>query len=403
MTRLTAAPLANLTQKTPSNYPLAMKPIRQHRLHSIFAFLALYIAMASIAQATPYWVVIDAGSTGSRLFLYKIKSSTPKGLDITLLSIPNNRVSPGISTDLNSCGPYISGLFVSLKDYLSSANIAQKDVTVSLQATAGMRVVSPVNQSKCYSAVQDELKAQLPDAVIGPIKTIQGRYEGAFEWLSVNYLKGNLNANSATLGVLEVGGGSYQMTFESPGKLDTIDFINVPFGNISYSLFSRSYTGIGGNFSREDATDDPDAFQAGFALASGATGTGHYHKGKLSARSTILTKPVRIPPQAKLPPLASFIGVGLFSNVAADFNLGSQISSDSIDAAATVFAKQSYDVNTTDPNLFSRVFRAQFISELIRTWFPASKTLKVEDTINGNEITWTLGSAAYMASGGVIP
>lgn len=372
---------------------------------------ALLVAMAcslfsSVVSAapTPYYAVIDAGSGGSRLYLYQVDSSVPTAPIVNQLTLSGvYKVKPGISTDLNNCDSYISPLFNTLSNNLIAQNIAPASVTVSLQATAGMRVISPVDQTKCYGAVQTELNKQLPNVVVGPIKTIQGRYEGAFQWMTVNYLKGNLNSGQNTVGVLEVGGGSYQMTFESPGKLQTLDFISIPFGGKSYSLFSRSYTGLGGNFSREDATDDPNAFQVGFQLASGAVGTGDYYTGKLSARKIIRAKPVNIPPQAKMPPLSSFVGVGLYEQVAVDFKLGTEISSASIDQAASVFARQPYDVNTTNSYEFSKVYTAQLISEMIRTWFPPKQNLKVEDTIGGKAVTWTLGSAAYMAGGGIIP
>ena len=376
------------------------------QLSSPLFFAMAFFSFWSIASeaSTPYYAIIDAGSGGSRLYLYQVDNSVPTAPTLTQLVLPGvNKVTPGISTDLKNCDAYIAPLFTLLNNYLGTQNIPQTSVTVSLQATAGMRVISPLDQTKCYGAVQSELNKQLSNVVVGPIKTIQGRYEGAFQWMTINYLKGNLSSGQKTVGVLEVGGGSYQMAFESPGKLQTLDFISIPFGGKSYSLFSRSYTGLGGNFSREDATDDPNAFQVGFQLASGAVGTGDYYKGKLSARKIIRAKPVSIPPQAKMPPLSSFIGVGLYEQVVVDLNLGTSISSTSIDQAASVFAKQPYDVNTTNSYEFSKVYTAQLISEMIRTWFPPTQSLKVEDTIDGKAVTWTLGSAAYMVAGGLIP
>lgn len=219
--------------------------------------------------------------------------------------------------------------------------------------------------------------------------------------MAVNYLKGTFSRGAKTVGVLEVGGGSYQMTFESPGK-GTIDFITVPFGGKTYGLFSRSYTGLGGNFSREDATDDPNAFQAGFPLASGAVGTGNYMMGKLSAKKSIRAKPIVIPAQAKKPDISSFVGVGLFWNVAQALNLESEISPSTIDAAGKSLARQPYDANTKDPFAFSNVYTAQLISEIIKTWFSDKATLKVEETINGSDITWTLGAVAFMAQNGLM-
>lgn len=374
-------------------------------LPSIALLLApLVFSSATLAGSTPYYALVDAGSGGSRLYLYLTDLSTPAAPIINQITLPGiNRVTPGISSDLKNCGEHIAPLFKVLSDYLTSEKISPTNVTVSLQATAGMRVVSPVEQNQCYGSVQTELKKQLPTAVVGPIQTIQGRYEGAFQWLTVNYLKNILNTGGKTVGVLEVGGGSAQMAFESPGKLQTLDFISVPYGGKTYALFARSYTGLGGNYSREDATDDPNAFQVGFPLSSGAIGTGDYFKGRLDARKSIRSKPTQIPPQAKLPPLSAFVGVGLYENVATDLGLGSEISAVRIDEAASALAKQAYDFNTKNPYEFSRIFTAQLISEMIRTWFSPTQSLRVEDTINGKAVTWTLGAVAFLSAGGVLP
>lgn len=370
---------------------------------STLLITASFISGASWASTTPYYAIIDAGSGGSRVYLYKIDNTAPSSPTVTQITFSDNKIKPGISTDLSDCGGYIEPLLSSLSNALSAKGISQNQVTVSLQATAGMRVISPVEQTACYSAVRLQLQTMIPGVGIGPIQTIQGRYEGAYQWLTVNYLKGTLTTGQKTVGVLEVGGGSSQMTFESPGKLKTLDFITVPFGGKFYGLFSRSYTGLGGNFSREDATDDPNAFQVGFNLASGAIGTGNYKLGKKSARKTILDKPVGIPQQARMPPLSSFVGVGLYSNVALDLGLGNQISSNSIDEAGSSLAKTSYDQNTTNKFEFSRVYSAQLISEMIRTWFSPSRKLTVEDTIGGKEITWTLGAALFLNANGALP
>ena len=375
------------------------------RMHKMVLFLTLIgagdLCFSMVIAATPYYAVVDAGSGGSRLYLYRVDLTVQTSPQITQIPDAGSKKKPGISTQLDGCAAYIAPLFTSLNTYLNANNIQQSDVTVSLQATAGMRVISPVEQNACYDAVKTQLFSTLPGVVIGPIQTIQGRYEGAFQWMAVNYLKGTFNQGARTVGVLEVGGGSYQMTFESPGK-GTIDFITVPFGDKTYGLFSRSYTGLGGNFSREDATDDPNAFQVGFQLASGAVGTGKYMTGKLSARKSIRAKPTAIPAQAKKPDISSFVGVGLFWNVAQSLNLNSEISPSSIDAAGKTLALQPYDTNTKDPYAFSMVFNAQLISEIIQTWFGDKAILKVEDTINGSDITWTLGAAVFMAQNGLM-
>lgn len=363
------------------------------------------------AWAAKYYAVVDAGSSGSRLYLYKSEldaNGNPIPENIPLFG---NKVTPGISTLVtkpSEVGTYIAPLLNLLDTELKARGVPQSDVNFSLMATAGMRVESPLQQGKVYDAVKTAAKTTLPQMNIQYALTLQGRYEGAFEWLSVNYLNGNLTTGVETNGVLETGGGSYQMTWETSSKAsNTIDVFSLNYGKTPHTLFSRSYTGLGGNFSREDATDDPNSFPVGYPLASGAVGTGNYKRGLTNTRKLIRVQPTSIPNSVKVPHLDKFIGVGLFKNVASDLKLGDGISSARIDQAARVIAITPWAVQLSEqpnnPFLFSRVDSAQLVSELIRTWFRDNRELPVANEINGTEINWTLGAVLFLDSNNTLP
>lgn len=377
----------------------------------VLALLLSLTSFATQAWAAKYYAIVDAGSSGSRLYLYKSELDS-KG-DPIAESIPliDNKVTPGISTLVtqpSKVGAYIAPLFELLEAELIARNIPQSDVNFSLMATAGMRVESPLQQQKVYEAVKTEAESVLPQMNIQYALTLQGRYEGAFQWLSVNYLKGNLTNDLKTTGVLETGGGSYQMTWETSSRAsNTIDVFSLNYGTTPYRLFSRSFTGLGGNFSREDATDDPNSFPVGYPLASGAVGTGNYKRGLTNTRKLIRVQPTAIPSSVKVPPLEKFIGVGLFKNVASDLQLGNSISATRIDQAAKVIALTPWAVQVSqqpnNPFLFSRVDSAQLVSGLIRTWFSGIRELPVANEINGTEINWTLGAVLFLDSNNVLP
>jgi len=387
-----------------------MTPTYKKSLWALALLLSL-TCFATHAWAAKYYAIVDAGSSGSRLYLYKSELDS-KG-DPIAESIPlnNNKVTPGISTLVtqpSKVGAYIAPLLDLLEAELIARNIPQSHVNFSLMATAGMRVESPLQQQKVYDAVKTEAESVLPQMNIQYTLTLQGRYEGAFQWLSVNYLNGNLTNDLKTTGVLETGGGSYQMTWETSSRAsNTIDVFSLNYGTTPYRLFSRSFTGLGGNFSREDATDDPNSFPVGYPLASGAVGTGNYKRGLTNTRKLIRVQPTAIPSSVKVPPLEKFIGVGLFKNVASDLQLGDSISATRIDQAAKVIALTPWAVQVSEqpnnPFLFSRVDSAQLVSGLIRTWFSAIRELPVANEINGTEINWTLGAVLFLDSNNVLP
>lgn len=148
-----------------------------------FAFFLLVISAVTLysstaISATPYYAIVDAGSSGSRLYLYHVDTRVQTSPQITQIADGGSKTKPGISTQLGSCAAYTAPLFTSLNTYLRSNHIQQSDVTVSLQATAGMRVVSPVEQNTCYGDVRRQLSSTLPEAMIGPIRgriSVDGR------------------------------------------------------------------------------------------------------------------------------------------------------------------------------------------------------------------------------------
>ena len=380
----------------------------------LLAFIAFFIPLASfsgLSVAGSYYAVVDAGSSGSRLYLYKTSLDAQGNPIAESIPLTGNKVKPGISTLVNQLadvGQYIEPLLNTLETELNNKGIPQSEVNFSLMATAGMRVESPNLQNAVYEEVRAKVKTMLPAVNIQYILTIQGRYEGAFQWLSVNYLNGNLASGNETTCMLETGGGSYQMTWQTTSKAkNTIDVFSLNYGNTPYTLFSESFTGLGGNYSREDATDDPNSFAIGYPLVSGAVGTGNYRKGLVGTRKFIRARDISIPASVKVPALNKCVGVSLFNSVAKDLKLGTSISSKRIDEAAKVVAATPWSVQVTEqpnnPRLFSRVDSAQLASELIRTWFPGNRELPVADVINGTELSWTLGATLFLSSGNSLP
>lgn len=104
--------------------------------------MVLLLLSGSIS-ANPIYAIMDGGSGATRLYVYKV---TEGAFGVPLVeSIPviDKKISPGISTAINDCGPYIEPLLTRLRETLDQQGISESHVTVALLATAGMRVQSP--------------------------------------------------------------------------------------------------------------------------------------------------------------------------------------------------------------------------------------------------------------------
>ena len=84
---------------------------------------------------------------------------------------------------------------------------------ISLRATAGLRML-PGDQADNLLAEVLKLFAQFPFKFSqDSVSIMDGADEGAFAWVTVNYLLGNLGkSEQETVGVIDLGGGSTQVT-----------------------------------------------------------------------------------------------------------------------------------------------------------------------------------------------
>lgn len=191
----------------------------------------LLVLLASPLWALDYAVMIDSGSSGSRVFIYEIEAGRIKFKN-------KLKIEPGLSQfekNLSGVKPYLSKLVDFAKEQLGE-NVQIDQVPITLQATGGVRVLSKQGQKRVIQAAQKALSEsgfKSPKAEV-----ISGVTEGIYQWIAINYLTGSLeNSTKKTLGLVEMGGASLQVTFSEnqpllPGKVDP-------------QLYSRTYDGFG--------------------------------------------------------------------------------------------------------------------------------------------------------------
>ena len=154
------------------------------RSRSILGLVALACALARADVMFETAIVIDAGSTGSRSFLYTVARDASGGLAVTRAK--GIKVKPGLSAFADApedAAPYLMPLF----EHAARVIDAEKHgaTRVFVKATAGMRLLAPSAQDAIFDALAAGLGALAPAAFPFALRradvgTITGTAEGYY-------------------------------------------------------------------------------------------------------------------------------------------------------------------------------------------------------------------------------
>lgn len=193
-------------------------------------FSVLYTWETQDTLIRKYSLVFDAGSSHTKLFIYTWAGAKLNETAIIKQIASFENSNPGIShfkdnpsQAAKSLEPYMEFA----KDMVPKIEIPH--TPVYLGATAGMRMLRQSNQSASnaiFESIRNLFKKsgfQINNPIY-QVRILSGEEEGAFSWITVNYLKGNVEKNgapalphiletSSTIGALDMGGASTQITF----------------------------------------------------------------------------------------------------------------------------------------------------------------------------------------------
>ncbi|KAG6816694.1 hypothetical protein H0H87_003782 [Tephrocybe sp. NHM501043] len=233
-----------------------------------------------------FGVVIDAGSSGSRLQIYSwtdpksIQAVKGTELEFTLPKVEKGtekgedwvtKVEPGISSFGNNpagVGKYLQPLLSHARKHIPPS--LEKETPLFLLATAGMRLLDPISQANVLQEACRFLTRHSTFKIDGPtsvgpcgssVRIITGEEEGLFGWIAVNYLMNGFTGakqDRTTYGFLDMGGASTQIAFE-PGNVTETDeknLIDVRLRllggqEIKHKVFVTTWLGYGTNQARE--------------------------------------------------------------------------------------------------------------------------------------------------------
>lgn len=216
-----------------------------------------------------YVIMIDAGSSGSRVHVYKFNNcqSTPR-----LVSEEFKMLEPGLSSYKDDPEAAAKSLDPLLKLALDTIpQDSQGCSPVAVKATAGLRLIGEEAANRTLAAVRAHLENNYPFAVVSEenqgVAIMPGADEGVFAWVTVNYLLGNIVSDPnnkipiekrpPTAAVFDLGGGSTQIVFEPRFSLEGQTLpkgdhrYDIKFGANHYSLYQHSHLGYGLNVARE--------------------------------------------------------------------------------------------------------------------------------------------------------
>lgn len=230
-------------------------------LRAVLSFLACWKAVAE--QTDQYHIVVDCGSTGSRLYVMHFTSNGTAGSQETKVDTSNvGKKKPGLSSYVanpENAVPHLLELFTKARKIVPEDR--WKDTTVNLLGTAGMRSLKPSEQQIVWDGVKQGLISSDgfvfgKDSTLLQLRTVSGEEEGTWVMLTGNALTGRLNFDltptdkglqSGLLGVIDLGGSSTQIA--APSALELQSGMPV-VGQPGFAMV-RSYAAFGMEQMRE--------------------------------------------------------------------------------------------------------------------------------------------------------
>ncbi|XP_067274872.1 ectonucleoside triphosphate diphosphohydrolase 5 [Pseudorasbora parva] len=198
-----------------------------------------------------YSIMFDAGSTGTRIHVYTFIQREPGGLPV-LDNEMFQSMKPGLSAYADV--PEIAAHTV--RQLLRVAKrtvppVEWKRTPVVFRATAGLRLLPPAKAHALLEEVQDVFDESPFYVPADSVSIMNGTNEGILAWITVNFLTGRLDRRSQkTVGILDLGGGSTQITFLPKSKKTVesapADYIaRFQMFNSTFELYTHSYLGNG--------------------------------------------------------------------------------------------------------------------------------------------------------------
>jgi len=369
-------------------------------------------------------VVIDAGSTGSRVLAFTFKRDIFDGNQLKLEDELWKQNKPGLSSfalEPAKAGESVQQLLNSAKERIPAKYWSKTPIT--LKATAGLRLL-PQEQSE---AIIIEVKKVLENSGFQTItdekliEIMNPMEEGLFAWFTVNYLLGSFQPNkhlSKSAASLDLGGGSTQITFApktlpvsgTEGRKHFIHKVDI-LGGEPLSVYSHSYLGLGLMAARQAIFVHEGSSKSSCVVSKTKSSKFNFHGNSYDISSSdnagfetclnvvkavIIADNVHKPEELAGRDVVAFsyfydlaIEAGLISGLE-----GSVTISDYKKAAIRACG----DIENSSFTSLNACLDLTFLYGLLNSGYglPESKLIKLYKKINGHEASWALGVGYHM-------
>ena len=261
----------------------------------VILFGSIYVVVYGIgdrASGAEYALVIDAGSSGSRIHLYHWQHEDDAPIPLIEeieLGKDCKKTEPGLTDprgDDDACrqqsdvGELLDPLITCARSKLDDRIEDPKGIPLYLMATAGMRLCKRKNETR-HVDIMDQVRVHLEGAPFDfrDASTIDAREEALYAWVAANYQNFSLRTKTenGTIGILELGGASGQIAFVplDPTPEDT-EVVHI--AGSKYKVYARGYDGIGKSKITKVFENEKLCFPTNHRMAGGDLGEGDLKK-----------------------------------------------------------------------------------------------------------------------------
>ena len=219
----------------------------------------LSFLLSSAFSKTKYAIMMDAGSSGTRAYVYTWQTTTgiPDVQPAANKSDQWQIKAPIRLSDAAADPSAIAKIFQPIIEYTSKRIPAEyiPHTHVYVYATAGMRLLTAPDRERVIEMAFNYLSQNSKYVIKRKnIRVIDGIEEGVYGWLSVNHLQGNLKNNLPTKGAIDLGGASFQIALQVGDNELVNDALTVTIGPKKIRVFAHSYLGYGVDVSSRTIT-----------------------------------------------------------------------------------------------------------------------------------------------------
>jgi guanosine-diphosphatase len=218
-----------------------------------------------------YALMIDAGSTGSRIHVYRFNNcgSTPELENEVFEQTKKKEGGSGLSSYKEDAQGAAQSLDPLMEVALQNVPEEYRRCTpIAVKATAGLRLLGPELSANILEAVRYRLENTYPFPVVsrekGGVEIMDGSDEGVYAWITTNYLLGKIGGpdETPTAAIFDLGGGSTQIVFQPTFELSKAGGMpehlaegdhkyELKFGGREFELYQHSHLGYGLMSARE--------------------------------------------------------------------------------------------------------------------------------------------------------